>query len=158
LRLFKIALLFTALLSGSAVARGADSPCELASQAELRALLGGSAIQPDPSSIGEETAPSCTWITRGSAARLKIEIWSGDEIAVVGEKTARGYFTAEQRDALEHHGVRLQVLGGAAFRTRFDQAGGEIGVLRKRRFVIFAFERVPLDRALAFVRAVVRRL
>jgi len=158
LRAFTIVLLFTALLSGSAVARGAASPCELASPAELRAVLGGKAVQPDPSSIGEETAPSCTWTTRGSGARLKVEIWSGDELAVVDAKTARGYFTAKQRDALEHHGVRLRVLGGPAFRTRFDRAGGEIGVLRKRRFVIFSFERVPLDRALTFVKAVGRRL
>lgn len=158
MRALSVLLLLTALLTGSAVAREARSPCDVVSKPALRAALGGEPVAPDPATIGEETAPSCIWTVRGSNVRLKIEIWSGDELAVVGAKSARAYFVMRRREALNDHVVRFSVSGSAAFRTRFEPAGGEIGVLKDRRFLAFTFERIPLVRARRFAKAVVRRL
>jgi hypothetical protein len=149
-------LLLTALLTGSAVAKS-RSPCDVVTKAELARVLGGRPTAPDPSTIGEETAPYCMWTTR-SGARVKIEIWHGDELNVVGEKTARGYFISRRKEAMKFGGVRGVSIGEGAFRTRFGRdASGEIGVLKASHFYLFEFEHVPLGRALAFAKAIVRR-
>jgi len=153
--LFSI-LLLAALLTGSAVAKS-RSPCDVVTKAELAGLLGGKPAAPDPSTIGEETAPYCMWTTR-SGARVKIEIWHGDELNVVGKKTARGYFISRRKQAMKFGGVRLVSIGESAFRTRFGrEPSGEIGVLKASHFYLFEFRHVPYARALAFTKAIARR-
>ena len=122
-------------------------------------MLRAAPAAPDPSTIGEETAPSCIWDGQGTRARVKIEIWSGDELQVVGEKTAAGYFNRRRGETLASGGARLFSLGAAGYRTAFGpKATGEIGVLVGKRYIIFDFEHVPYRRALAFAKAVVRKL
>jgi hypothetical protein len=152
-------LLLTALLTGSAVARSAPSPCDVVTGAQLRDALRARPVAPDPATIGEETAPSCIWDAPGGKARVKIEIWSGDELQVVGEATASSYFTVRRQEALKYGGANLFSIGEEAFRGDFGtQQTGEIGVLKDDRFIIFVFEHVPYRRALAFTKAVVRKL
>jgi hypothetical protein len=156
LRAFFIIALALALSFGSAAAKP-RSPCDVVTRAELAGVLGGKPVSPDPSTIGEETAPSCIWTT-ASGARVKIEIWSGDALRVVGEKTAARYFVSRGNEAVKSGGTRVKSVGEAAYRTAFDHdLNGEIGVLKTRRFLVFAFEGVPYSRALKFARAVVRR-
>ena len=150
------ALFLTALLTGSAAAKS-PSPCDVATRAELARVLGGKPVKPDPSTIGEETAPSCIWTTL-SGARIKIEIWHGDELSVVAEKSGWDYFVTRRKEALKFGGAKLASIGEAAFRTKFaGERSGEIGVLKDHRFFVFAFEGVPYARALTFTKAVVRR-
>ncbi len=157
MRALSTVLLFTALLSGSAVARDVRSLCEIVTKAELRAALGGKPAAPDPTTIGEETAPTCIWTT-ASGARIKIEIWSGDELKVVGEKTAGNYFASRRKEALKFGGAGLVATGEAAFRTAFERDwNGEIGVLKNRCFLVFAFEHVLFARALKFTKAIAHR-
>ena len=150
--------LLTALPIGSAVAGEPRSPCDLATKADVRQVLGGLPVAPDPATIGEETAPYCLWTTGEGGARVKLEIWSPDELQVLGLADARAYFIKRQREALAHGGIRLRVHGFAIFRTRFrtggdPNAGGEIGVLKRGRTLIFEFEHVSRARAERFARA-----
>ena len=151
------ALLIATLACTSALAREARSPCDVFSKAELAAVLGGKPIAPDPATIGEETAPSCIWTVRGAKARLKIEIWSGDALLVVGERTAHDYFDMRRREALKFDGAELVYVGERAYRSAFDESG-EIGVLKDRRFIVFSFDNIRYRRALAFAKTVIRRL
>jgi hypothetical protein len=159
LRPILVVLFAAALLGASAHGREARSPCDVVTKAELRAALGGNPIEADPSTIGEATAPSCIWTVRGADARITIEIWSGDELQVVDEKTARDYFTSRLNEALKFgDGVKLEV-GEGAFRMGFGgEPIGEIGVMKNRRFLVFAFEHVSYARALKLTKAVVKRL
>jgi hypothetical protein len=145
-----------ALLPCSAAAKS-RSPCDAATRADLVRLLGGKPRAPDPSTIGEETAPYCSWTT-ASGARVKIEIWTGDELKVVGEKTAWSYFVSRRNEAVKFGGVRLVSIGERAFRTAFGRdPSGEIGVLKDNHFFVFEFEHIPYARALLFTKAIVRR-
>ena len=149
-------LLVAALLPGSAAAK-ARSPCDLVTKADLARVLGGKPVRPDPSTIGEETAPSCIWTTR-SGARVKIEIWHGDELSVVAEKSAWSYFVTRRNEVMKFGGAKLVSIGEAAFRTKFaGEPSGEIGVLKDHYFYVFAFEHVPYARALKFTKVIVRR-
>ena len=149
-------LLLAALLTSGAAAKS-RSPCEAVTRAELARVLDGKPIRPDPSTVGEETAPSCIWTTR-SGARVKIEIWHGDELSVVAEKSGWDYFVTRRTEALRFGGAKLVSNGEAAFRTKFaGEPSGEIGVLKDHRFLIFSFEGVPYRRALIFTKGVVRR-
>ncbi len=120
-------------------------------------VLGGKPMAPDPATVGEETAPSCIWTT-ASGARVKIEIWTGDELKVVGEKTARDYFVSRRSEAAKSGGIRLVSIAQAAFRTSFGrEPSGEIGVLKNNHFYVFEFEHIPYTRALKFTKVIVRR-
>lgn len=162
MRVLLYLILVTALLSSDAAAGGARSPCDLATKTDVRQVLGGSPVAPDPATIGEETAPSCLWTTGEGGTRVKLEIWSPDELQVLGLASARAYFVKRQREALAHGGIRLRIHGLAIFRTRFrtggdPNAGGEIGVLKRGRSLIFEFEHVSPARAERFARTVARR-
>ena len=129
----------------------------MATKADLTRALGGKPMAPDPATIGEETAPSCIWTT-ASGARVKIEIWHGDELAVVGEKTAGSYFISRRNEAAKFGGVRGVSAGERAFRTGFGRdPSGEIGVLKHNHFYVFEFEHIPYARALKFTKVIVRR-
>ncbi len=163
MRALSVALVLAALLFGSAVARDARSPCKLATKAEVRAILRATPVPVVPGEVGEETAPYCLWTTGVDGARVKLEIWSPDELAVLGFPAAKPYFLKRQRDALANGGIRLRALGDAAFGTWSHGRGrsigaSEIGALKRGRVLIFTFDRVSPARAETFARAVARRL
>jgi hypothetical protein len=156
LRALLLFAFLAALLPGSAAAKS-RSPCDVVTTADLARVLGGKPMAPDPSTIGEETAPSCIWTT-ASGARVKIEIWHGDELAVVGEKTAGSYFMSRRNEAAKYDGVGRVAIGERAFRTGFGREPyGEIGVLKNNHFYDFTFESIPYARALKFTKVIVRR-
>jgi hypothetical protein len=136
------------------------SPCDVATDADAAALLHATLVPVPSSLMGEETAPSCIWATKGRTSEVKISIWSQDELPVVGMADAAAYFAKRKADAGDT--TNVPHTGDQAFASfsisRDGKSSGEVVVLMGDRLVTFEFGRVNASEAQAFVAAVMGRL
>jgi hypothetical protein len=136
------------------------SPCDVATKAEVERVLGASAIDVPADEIGEETAPSCHWTDAKRYARVSVAIWGADELPVVGQTTAAGYFEKLKGDTRE--GRRIAGVGERAFSAFVGvsprgRSSGAIVVLTGERVFVFNFSRVREDEARSFAAAAIER-
>lgn len=136
------------------------SPCDVISKSEAEKVLHGAAVDVPPEEMGEETAPSCLFATKGRAREMKISIWSKDELPVVGMPDAASYYAKLKADAA----------GAAAFANAGDKAfssfaaerdgasSGVVVVLMGERLFSFEFGGVKPAEAKALVAQVMARL
>jgi hypothetical protein len=136
------------------------SPCDVATDADARLLLLVEPVPVPSSEIGEETAPSCIWATKGRAREVKISIWSQDELPVVDMPDAAAYFAKRKADAVS--AIAVPDTGDQAFASfpvaSEGTAYGEVVVLMGDRLVTFEFADVRADQARAYVAAVMGRM
>jgi hypothetical protein len=136
------------------------SPCDVATEAEVERLLGASAIFVPPDEIGEETAPSCHWTDAKRYARVSVAIWGADELPVVGQATAAGYFDtlkADTREARTIAGAGEHAFSAFVSVSPRGLSSGAIVVLKGERVFVFNFSRVREDEARSFAAAVIAR-
>jgi hypothetical protein len=136
------------------------SPCDVATDADAAALLHTAPVPVPASEMGEETAPSCIWATKGREREVKISVWSPDELPVVGMADAAAYYAKRKADA--EAAVAVPNTGDQAFASfsapRKGVSSGEIVVLMGDRLVTFEFGSVREAQAKAYVAAVMKRL
>ena len=105
-----------ALVLAAALSAIPGSPCDLASDGEVLAVLGQAPVAIPSSEIGEETAPMCLWATTHRAREMKLSIWSDDELPVLGHSDAESYFVRLETEARVSGGLTpLDGLGVRAF-------------------------------------------
>ena len=149
-----------AVVLAAALGAALANPCDAVTDADAAALLRAKLVPVPSSEMGEETAPSCIWATKGRAREVKISIWSRDELPVVGMADAAAYF---EKLRAEDGGARdLDGVGDRAFEswrlTAKGQAEGSIVVLKGERLLVFDFLGVSLVvDAHAFVAQVIAR-
>jgi len=135
------------------------SPCDVATDADARLLLRVEPVPVPSGEMGEETAPSCIWATKGRAREVKISIWSQDELPVVDMPDSAAYFAKRKADAVSS--TTVPKTGDQAFASFSTPSKGtsygEIVVLMGDRLVTFEFVDVPADQAKAYVAAVMGR-
>lgn len=149
-----------AIVLATALGVALANPCDAVRNADVTAVLRAKAVRVPASQMGEETAPSCMWATKGRAREVKISIWSRDELPVVGMADAAEYFAklrAEDGGARELDGI-----GDRAFEswrlTAKGQAEGSIVVLKGERLLVFEFLGAPfVADTHAFVARVIAR-
>ncbi len=150
-----LSVVFAAALSAAFV-----SPCDVATDADAVALLHTAPVPVPASEMGEETAPSCLWATKGRASEVKISVWSQDELPVVGMADASAYYAKRWADAVSPSA--LTNTGDRAFASFSEplegKSSGEIVVLMGERLVTFEFAAVTASDAMAYVAAVMGRL
>ena len=136
------------------------SPCDVVTKIDVERVLRATAVDVPANEIGEETAPSCQWSTAKRDAKVKLSIWSKDELPVVGMKDAASYFLklrAEEKSAID-----LPDTGDHAFSSlnlrATGKALGTIVVVKGERLFTFEFERVYARDAKAFVTRVMGRV
>lgn len=136
------------------------SPCDVATDADAVALLHTAPVPVPSSEMGEETAPSCIWATKGRASEVKISVWSQDELPVVGMADAAAYYAKRKADA--EAATAVADTGDQAFASFSapikGKSSGEVVVLMGERLVTFEFGDVRAKEANAFVAAVMGRL
>lgn len=136
------------------------SPCDVVTRVDVERVLRATAVDVPASEIGEETAPSCQWSTAKRDAKVKVSIWSKDELPVVGMKDAASYFAKLRAD--EKGAVDLPRTGDQAFSSLVLYATGKslgtIVVVKGERLFWFEFERVYARDAKAFVARVIARV
>ncbi|MFM9862775.1 MAG: hypothetical protein ACKVRO_04130 [Micropepsaceae bacterium] len=136
------------------------SPCDVATDADAAALLHTAPIPVPASEMGEETAPSCIWATKGRASEVKISVWSPDELPVVGMADAAAYYAKRKADA--EAATVVADTGDQAFASfsapRKGLSSGEVVVLMGDRLVAFEFGSARASEAKAYVAAVMRRI
>jgi hypothetical protein len=143
-----------------ALASALASPCDVATTADVERLLGASAVDVPADEIGEETAPSCHWRDAKRYARVSVAIWSTDELPVVGQTTAAGYFDrlkADTREARTITGMGERAFSAFVGVSSRGRSSGAIVVLKGERVFVFDFSRVREDEARRFAAAVIAR-
>lgn len=156
-------IVFSAALS-LAGAAGSEGPCTLASAGEVEQVLGGAPVPLGPDEIGEETAPSCQWATAKRDARVKLALWSPDELTVLGLPDAESYYAQlENVTTLYEDIVAIEGIGQRAFEAAHEPASAlardaTIVVLKSGRVAVFEFSHVVPVEAHAFAASVMGRL
>ncbi len=151
-------MMLSAVLAAALSATAWVDPCEVTTAAEAERVLGEASLPVPPELMGEETAPSCIWATAQREKEVKISVWSGDELPVVGMKDAASYYAKMKADTTG--AKEVAGLGDQAF-AMFDgrkAASGLVAVLKGDRLITFEFGRVNEAQAKAFVAAVMGRL
>jgi hypothetical protein len=149
-----LSAIFAAALSATFV-----SPCDVTTDADAARLLHTAPVPVPSSEMGEETAPSCIWATKGRASEVKISIWSQEELPVIGMADAAAYFAKRKADA--ESATTVPNTGDQAFasfsKPRNGMSSGEVVVLMGERLVTFEFGEVKASEAKAFVANVMGR-
>jgi hypothetical protein len=146
-----------AILSLATLAASVALPCDLATPADVAALIGGPAVVVPSDEMGEETAPGCMWSTRHREREVKLTVWSKDELPVLGLPDARSYYDKQLVDARGFGPVEeIPSLGDRAFVTGFAakpgaKSTGLIVVLKDERLFVFDFSATTVGTERAFV-------
>jgi hypothetical protein len=158
---------FAALVLSNCVHAYAETPdvCDLASTKTAAAVLGAPHKPLTPEEIGEETAPMCMWATADRRKSVKLQVWSKDELQVIGIYDAKSYYEKLQKD-YEKNGTRIQAIQDAAEpafyvenkRAIKNMNFGSVVILRGERIVIADFVRVPVEKVIDLAKGAAGKL
>lgn len=145
----------------------AETPdvCQLASSKAAAAVLGAPHKPMSPEEMGEETAPMCMWATADRRKSVKLQVWSKDELQVIGFYDAKSYFDKLQKDYAKN-GAKVEAIAGAAEpafyienkRTIKNMNFGSVVFLRGERIVIAEFVRVPVEKVIDLAKGAAEKL
>jgi hypothetical protein len=145
----------------------AETPdvCELASTKTAAAVLGAPHKAMTPEELGEETAPMCMWATADRRRSVKLQVWSKDELQVIGIYDAKSYYEKLQKDYTQNGG-KVKPIADApepAFfvenvRAIKNMNYGSVVILRGERIVIADFVRVPVEKVIGLARGAAEKL
>ncbi len=148
-------------LASLALAAIASAPCGLPTPEEIERLLGGPAIHVPPTEIGEETAPFCLWATDHRQREIKLEVWSKDDLQVLGLRDADAYYA---RLKTTEAGVpeNLAGAGERAFVSGLKpdagmMASGRIVIQSRGRLYLFTFTSVRSGSERLFVQHIMHK-
>jgi hypothetical protein len=165
-RLSRLAFCLSLLIAASAPVH-AETPdvCDLASTKSAAAVLGAPHKAMTPEEMGEETAPMCMWATADRRRSVKLQVWSKDELQVIGIFDAKSYYDKLQAD-YSKNGGKVQMIAGApepAFfienkRAIKNMNYGSVVILRGERIVIADFVRVPVEKVIDLAKGAAEKL
>jgi hypothetical protein len=165
-RAVSIALFAMSALGLASPAR-AETPdvCELASSKTAASVLGAPHKAMTPEEMGEETAPMCMWATADRRRSVKLQVWSKDELQVIGIYDAQSYFDKLQKDYLRNGG-KIRPIQGAAepgfyvenVRAIKNMNYGSVVFLRGERILIADFVRVPVEKVIDLTKGAAEKL
>lgn len=145
----------------------ADKPdvCELASSKSAAAVLGAPHKPMGPTEMGEETAPMCMWATADRRRSVKLQVWSKDELQVIGIYDAKTYYEKLQKD-YSQNGGKVEAIAASAEPAFFVENKraikngnfGSVVILRGERIVIADFVRVPVDKVIELAKGAAEKL
>lgn len=145
----------------------AETPdvCELASTKSAAAVLGAPHKPLTPEELGEETAPMCMWATADRRRSVKLQVWSKDELQIIGIFDAKSYYEKLQKD-YSRNGGKVQPIDGAAEPAFFvenkramkNMNYGSVVILRGERIVVADFVRVPVEKVIDLAKGAAGKL
>jgi hypothetical protein len=160
-------IVFAACAMGMPGSASAETPnvCELASSKSAAAVLGAPHKPMTPEEMGEETAPMCMWATADRRKSVKLQVWSKDELQVIGIYDAQSYFDKLQKDYLRNGG-KIRTIEGASepgfyvenVRAIKKMNYGSVVVLRGERILIADFVRVPVEKVIDLAKGAAGKL
>jgi hypothetical protein len=164
-RLSVFALAAFWLFIGVAAQADTTDVCELASTKAAAAVLGAPHKAMTPAEMGEETAPMCMWATADRRRSVKLQVWSKDELQVIGIYDAKTYYDKLHAE-YGKNGGKVKPVDGAnqpAFyvenvRAIKNMNYGSVVILRGERIVIADFVRVPVDKVIDLAKGAAEKL
>lgn len=164
-RLSTLALAASLLAMPAPASAETPDVCQLASPKTAAAVLGAPHKPLSPEEMGEETAPMCMWATADRRRSVKLQVWSKDELQVIGFYDAKSYFEKLQKDYAKNGGKVAAIQGAAepAFFVENTRAiknmnFGSVVFLRGERIVIAEFIRVPVDKVIELTKNAAEKL